>query len=91
MQIRLLKVQIWSANDAEAFWEKKGGTNHGKGGSNAHCLIATTGNLGSNGTCGGGYATIASWAALTGSNEKKSAVCECANAGERSTKRGEFS
>lgn len=66
---------------------KKGGTNHGKGGS-MHIADSDTGNLGSNGIVGGGY-PIAVGAALTAQMEKKSSVVMC-YAGDGSTNEGSF-
>ncbi|WP_034553051.1 thiamine pyrophosphate-dependent dehydrogenase E1 component subunit alpha [Carnobacterium funditum] len=75
-----------SAMMAELFG-KKGGTNHGKGGS-MHIADSDTGNLGSNGIVGGGY-PIAVGAALTAQMKKKSAVVMC-YAGDGSTNEGSF-
>lgn len=66
---------------------KKGGTNHGKGGS-MHIADSATGNLGSNGIVGGGY-PIAVGAALTAQMTKTEDVVICYT-GDGSTNEGSF-
>lgn len=66
---------------------KKGGTNHGKGGS-MHIADNKNGNLGSNGIVGGGY-PIAVGAALTAHMQKTDHVVVC-YAGDGSTNEGSF-
>lgn len=82
----IVKGTDMSAMMAELFG-KKGGTNHGKGGS-MHIADSDTGNLGSNGIVGGGY-PIAVGAALSVQMKRTSAVVMC-YAGDGSTNEGSF-